>query len=155
MPVILASCLNPAPWSHNSFMILFRWFFSKFWTSITLPMPYCYLSTDQVWQVSGTCHIIHYFHSIWFRISQQTRLKCSCSLTHSGKSLFIHPITFKISACISSTRFKFQQMDSLWKIRLRKRLNRLSGAETLRRFRSCRGIYGKARRSACHRVRSY
>ena len=32
MPVIRASCLNPAPWSHNSFMILFRCFFSKFWT---------------------------------------------------------------------------------------------------------------------------
>ena len=47
MPVIRASCLNPAPWSHNPFMILFRCFFSKFWTSITLPMPYCYLSTDQ------------------------------------------------------------------------------------------------------------
>ena len=26
--------------------------FSKFWTSITLPMPYCYLSTDRVpWSI--------------------------------------------------------------------------------------------------------
>ena len=38
MPVIRASCLNPAPWSHNPFMILFRCFFSKFWTDQNRPL---------------------------------------------------------------------------------------------------------------------
>ena len=40
MPVIRASCLNPAPWSHNPFMILFRCFFSKFWTDQNRPLIY-------------------------------------------------------------------------------------------------------------------
>ena len=44
MPVIRASCPNPAPCLHNSFIISFRGLFSKFCTPITLPMPYCNLS---------------------------------------------------------------------------------------------------------------
>ena len=95
------------------------------------------------------------YHPILLRISVHTSPKRSCAITHSGKSLFIQPITLSISACISSTRDRFQQIDSLWKTRLRKRRNVLSGADTFLRWRSYRGIYGKARRRACHSVLSY
>ena len=39
-----------------------------------------------------------YSHSIRLRISAQTDVKRSCSSTHSGRSRFIQPITFNISA---------------------------------------------------------
>lgn len=73
---------------------------------------------------------INYFHPICLRISTHTSSNRSCSLTHSGRSQFIQPITFNISSWISSTLSKFQQIDSLWNTLFRKRRNKFKGVET-------------------------
>lgn len=73
---------------------------------------------------------INYSHPICLRISTHTSSNRSCSLTHSGRSQFIQPITFNISSWISSTLSKFQQIDSLWNTLFRKRRNKFKGVET-------------------------
>ena len=73
---------------------------------------------------------INYSHPIRLRISTHTSSNLSCSLTHSGRSQFIQPITFNISSWISSTLSKFQQIDSLWNTLFRECRNIFKGVET-------------------------
>ena len=52
------------------------------------------------------------YHSIFFLMLAHTVSNLSISCSHPDTSLFIHPTTTIISRWISSTRFRFQQIDS-------------------------------------------
>ena len=52
------------------------------------------------------------YHSIFFLMLVHTVSNLSISCSHPDTSLFIHPTTIIISRWISSTRFRFQQIDS-------------------------------------------
>lgn len=98
---------------------------------------------------------LYYFQPIVTRMLLQTASKRSIWLSQPGTSLFIQPMTVVISLWISSTRFRFQQMDSLWNTRLRNVRNVFSGADTFFLFRSFLGMKGNALRRSFQSRRSY
>lgn len=70
--------------------------------------------------------------------------------------ILVHPSHYYYhSRWISSTRFRFQQMDSLWKTLLRNVRNVFSGADTFFRCRSFLGMKGNALLKSFHSKRSY
>lgn len=101
------------------------------------------------------CCPYSYSQPIVLRICSHTSANRSVCLIHAGTSLFIQPIITTISLCISSTRFRFQQMDSLWNTLFRNMRNWFNGEDTFFRCRRCLGMYGNALRKSFHKRRSY